>query len=59
MFGEAGFATADLALKQRIEKEIGLTALLYGDDGDEKIREKKDGQEVNEFVERAGDPKTA
>lgn len=32
LFGDAGFAQADLALKQRIEKDIGLTALLYGDD---------------------------
>ncbi|THW18743.1 putative MFS monosaccharide transporter [Aureobasidium pullulans] len=32
LFGDAGFAQADLALKQRIEKDIGLTALLYRDD---------------------------
>lgn len=31
LFGEAGFAEADLSLKQRIEREIGLTSLLYGD----------------------------
>jgi hypothetical protein len=32
LFGEAGFATADLSLKARIEREIGLTALLGGDE---------------------------
>lgn len=32
LFGEVGFAHADLALKARIEREIGLTALLSGED---------------------------
>jgi hypothetical protein len=30
LFGDAGFAEADQALKTRIERDIGLTALLYG-----------------------------
>ncbi|KAF2773918.1 putative MFS monosaccharide transporter [Teratosphaeria nubilosa] len=34
IFGEVGFAHADLALKARIEREIGLTALLGDDTGD-------------------------
>lgn len=42
LFGEAGFAQADLALKQRIEKDIGLTALIYGgEDGGEESDERK------------------
>lgn len=32
IFGEVGFAQADLAIKARIEREIGLTALLGDDD---------------------------
>jgi hypothetical protein len=32
LFGSAGFAAADLALKARIEREIGLSALLGDDD---------------------------
>jgi MFS family permease len=32
LFGEAGFAQADLALKQKIERDIGLTALVFGSD---------------------------
>jgi len=32
LFGDAGFAEADQALKARIERDIGLTALLYGDE---------------------------
>jgi hypothetical protein len=32
LFGDAGFAEADLALKAKIERDIGLTALLYGDE---------------------------
>lgn len=31
LFGSAGFAAADTAMKERIEREIGLTALLDGD----------------------------
>lgn len=67
LFGEAGFAQADLTLKQRIEREIGLTALLYGDDfaktreSDEKgfagEKASVEGQQkegVREYVERAG-----
>lgn len=30
LFGEVGFAQADLARKQKIENDIGLTALLNG-----------------------------
>jgi hypothetical protein len=37
LFGEAGFAQADLDRKARIEREIGLTQLL---DGDEHVAEK-------------------
>jgi len=61
LFGEAGFAQADLTLKQRIEREIGLTALLYGDDfakTQEEFAEKPSvaGQkeEVREYVETTG-----
>lgn len=32
LFGEVGFAQADRARKERIEREIGLTGLLEGDD---------------------------
>ncbi|KAL4955460.1 general substrate transporter [Aspergillus filifer] len=32
VFGEVGFAREDLERKARIEREIGLTALLYGDE---------------------------
>lgn len=55
IFGESGFAQADLALKQRIERDIGLTALIYGDGYDEKKyhvdQSKKQSVEGNEFVE--------
>ncbi|KAK4552452.1 hypothetical protein LTR86_010295 [Recurvomyces mirabilis] len=50
LFGAAGFAAADLALKARIEREIGLTQLLGDEDrnasvgGMEKMR--KDNEEV-------------
>lgn len=67
LFGEAGFAQADLTLKQRIEREIGLTALLYGDEfaktlssSEEKpFAEKSSGEgqqkeSVREYVERSG-----
>jgi hypothetical protein len=33
IFGEVGFARDDLERKARIEREIGLTALLDGTDG--------------------------
>ena len=32
LFGEVGFAQADVSLKARIEREIGLTALLGDED---------------------------
>ena len=32
LFGEAGFAQADKARKEKIENDIGLTALLNGTD---------------------------
>lgn len=37
LFGEVGFAEADLKAKARIEREIGLTALLGDDDRNESI----------------------
>ena len=49
LFGDTGFAQADLALKQRIEKDIGLTALLHGgDESDEKMMMKGVGTEFRE-----------
>ena len=30
LFGEVGFAAADMARKEKIERDIGLTALLGG-----------------------------
>ena len=54
LFGEVGFAQADIETKARIEREIGLTALLgvdgpvfdrlngkTGDAGSEELVEKK------------------
>jgi hypothetical protein len=35
LFGEVGFATADKELKEKIERDIGLTALLNGEDSSE------------------------
>ena len=32
LFGEVGFAQADLARKEQIENDVGLTALLNGDE---------------------------
>lgn len=53
LFGDAGFAEADLALKAKIEKDIGLTALLYGDEEPtmtEKVGAQGKGEE-REFKE--------
>jgi hypothetical protein len=55
LFGDAGFAEADQALKTRIERDIGLTALLYGDEEPtvtEKTDDKSRGEE-REFKEDA------
>lgn len=54
--GDARFAAEDLARKERIEREIGLTALLNGDlsgsnSGDEKIGSGSENHE-HEFVEK-------
>lgn len=32
LFGEVGFAAADASRKEKIERDIGLTALLNGED---------------------------
>lgn len=32
LFGEVGFAAADHSRKEKIERDIGLTALLNGED---------------------------
>lgn len=48
LFGEVGFAAADEKLKARIEREVGLTALLGEDDGVERenaLDEKESGNE--------------
>ena len=42
LFGEVGFAAADGARKERIERDIGLTALLDGDDVTPDIPDVKD-----------------
>jgi hypothetical protein len=55
LFGDAGFAEADQALKTRIERDIGLTALLYGDQ-EPAMTEKTDVKgrgEEREFKEDA------
>lgn len=52
--GDARFAAEDLARKQRIERDIGLTALLHGDDSGNQSDEKISGSETHdhEFVEK-------
>lgn len=50
LFGDAGFAEADQALKSRIERDIGLTALLYGD-SEPVMTEKTDGKGRSEETE--------
>jgi len=56
LFGAAGFAEADNALKARIEKEIGLTALIYGNGAggveSEKISETGMDEKIGETAER-------
>lgn len=52
--GDTSFAAADLARKERIERDIGLTALLNGDltggsGDDQKVGS---GAESQEFVEK-------
>jgi hypothetical protein len=53
--GDARFAAEDAARKERIEREIGLTALLHGDmDGnhsDDKFGSGSENHE-HEFVEK-------
>lgn len=42
LFGSEGMAAEDEALRQRIDRDIGLTALLHGEmiDSSEKVPEK-------------------
>lgn len=51
LFGQVGFAAADEALRQKIERDVGLTGLL-GDDEPDTVApyEKKDG-----LLEKTGD----
>lgn len=42
LFGEVGFAHADLQTKARIERDIGLTALLGDEDRNISIAGPKD-----------------
>lgn len=56
LFGEVGFAQADLQLKAQIEREIGLTALLDGEDVEPNgLEEKVKGSDehANELVEKS------
>ena len=58
LFGDAAFAEADLALKAQIEKDIGLTALLYGNEEPmmtEKVGAPGKGEE-REFTHQATRP---
>ncbi|KEQ93406.1 hypothetical protein AUEXF2481DRAFT_67544 [Aureobasidium subglaciale EXF-2481] len=57
LFGDAGFAEADMALKQQIEKDIGLTALLYGED-EPMMTEKTDAKTKGEEREFKEDTKS-
>lgn len=55
LFGEVGFAQADRERKDRIERDIGLTALLDGSDttADGKLDEGSGSDKQNgEFVEK-------
>lgn len=56
LFGEVGFAQADLERKERIEREIGLFALLNGEEhvADKHLPDEKSDsdKEVGEGVER-------
>jgi hypothetical protein len=51
LFGEVGFAQADLSRKQKIERDIGLTALLNGGTAGDvspiDSTEKNEGVKVN------------
>jgi len=51
LFGEAGFAEADRALKQRIEREIGLTALIGLEDSPSHNSVEKVPGEETEYAE--------
>lgn len=56
LFGEVGFAQADKERKERIERDVGLTALLDGSDtmGDGKSDAGSGSDKRNgEFVEKA------
>lgn len=44
LFGEVGFAAADHDRKERIEREIGLFALLNGDDAVPDIPDEKNAK---------------
>jgi hypothetical protein len=58
LFGEVGFAAADAARKERIENEIGLTALLNGETQAhglttaEKVGDGSDSDKNANFVEK-------
>jgi len=53
LFGSAGFAEADNALRLKIEQEIGLTGLIYGTSNgeEEKIGETAEKREIAELKE--------
>lgn len=48
LFGEVGFAAADHARKERIEREIGLTALLNGEDVSVDLHDEKAGSKMSD-----------
>lgn len=50
IFGEVGFAKADVTLKARIEREIGLTALL----GDQERNASISGADAGPVQESTG-----
>lgn len=53
LFGAAGFAEADAALRAKIEREIGLTGLIYGTSNgeEEKVGEEAEKREIAELKE--------
>lgn len=50
--GDARFAAEDLARKERIERDIGLTALLSGNPEDAPSSGKLDSGDETNFVEK-------
>ena len=55
LFGEVGFAQADAERKAKIERDIGLTALLNGEDppSAESVHETKEGDSGDNKAEPA------